>query len=85
MTAHCTPVLLSPSSRWICGTAMDTMVWSMKVMATAKIIAASTRFLGRPSGPAVALIQRLLGAVVGPVPAYHYVRPPGPRLPPARS
>ena len=27
---------------------MDTMVWSMKVIATAKIIAARTRFLDRP-------------------------------------
>ncbi len=42
---------VSPSSFWICGTAMDTIVWSMKVMATANIIAAKTRFLEllRPS------------------------------------
>lgn len=26
LTAHCTPVLVRPSSRWIWGTAMDTMV-----------------------------------------------------------
>ncbi len=43
MTAHCTPVLVSFSSYWMFGTAIDTMVWSMKVIATAKIIAASTR------------------------------------------
>ena len=48
MTAHCTPVLVRPSSRWICGTAIDTIVWSMKVIATAKIIAARTKFLDRP-------------------------------------
>ena len=47
MMAHCTPVALSPSSRWICGAAMDTMVWSMKVIATAKIIAARIRFPDR--------------------------------------
>ena len=33
------------SSVWIFGTAIETIVWSMKVMATAKIIAASTSFL----------------------------------------
>lgn len=42
------------------GTAMDTIVWSMKVMATAKIIAARTRFLDRP--PAV-LTARALPSV----------------------
>ena len=42
MTIHCTPVLDRPSSRWIWGTAMDTIVWSMKIIATAKIIAART-------------------------------------------
>jgi hypothetical protein len=30
------------------GTAMDTIVWSMKIIATAKIIAARTRLLDRP-------------------------------------
>ena len=48
MTAHCTPVLVRPSSLWISGTAIDTMVWSMKVIATAKIIAARIRFFDRP-------------------------------------
>ena len=48
MTAHCTPVLLRPSSFWISGTAMDTMVWSMKVIETAKIIAARMRFFDPP-------------------------------------
>ena len=33
---------------WIWGAAMETMVWSMNVIATAKIIAARTRFLDRP-------------------------------------
>ena len=32
MTAHCTPVALRPSSCWICGTAMETIVWSMNVI-----------------------------------------------------
>ena len=41
-------MLDSPSSRWICGTAIDTIVWSMNVIATAKIIAARIRFLDRP-------------------------------------
>ena len=48
MTIHCTPVLDRPSSRWMLGTAMDTIVWSMKIIATAKIIAARTRPLDRP-------------------------------------
>jgi hypothetical protein len=38
-------VLERPSSLWISGTAIETIVWSMNVIATAKIIAASTRFL----------------------------------------
>ena len=33
---------------WISGTAMDTMVWSMKVIATAKTIAARIRFFDWP-------------------------------------
>ncbi len=57
MTAHCTPVLDSPSSRWISGTAIDTIVWSMKVIATAKIIAARIKFLDRPP---VALLTAML-------------------------
>jgi hypothetical protein len=48
LTAHCTPVLVRFSSCWICGTAIDTMVWSMKVIATAKIMAVRTRFLFEP-------------------------------------
>ena len=51
MTAHWTPVVVSPSSRWISGTAMETMVWSMNVIETAKIIAARIRFLGPPPPP----------------------------------
>ena len=47
MTAHCTPVLVRPSSFWISGTAIDTMVWSMNVIETAKIIAVRTRFFER--------------------------------------
>ena len=40
--------LVRPSSLWICGAAIDTIVWSMNVIATAKIIAASTRPFERP-------------------------------------
>ena len=43
MTTHWTPVDVRPSSRWMFGTAMETIVWSMNVIATAKIIAASTQ------------------------------------------
>ena len=43
MTTHWTPVDDRLSSRWMLGTAMETIVWSMKVIATAKIIAASTQ------------------------------------------
>src|SRR3984957_15781528 len=35
--------MLRCSSDWILGTAMDTIVWSMNVIATAKIIAVRTR------------------------------------------
>jgi hypothetical protein len=38
-----------PSSRWMCGTAIEMMVWSKNVIDTAKIIAARIRFRGRPS------------------------------------
>ncbi len=48
MIAHCTPVLLRSSSFWISGAAIDTIVWSMNVIATAKIIAAKIRFLEPP-------------------------------------
>ncbi|GAA2761174.1 hypothetical protein GCM10010103_02150 [Streptomyces paradoxus] len=41
MTTHCIPEDDSPSSRTMSGAAIDTMVWSMNVMATANIIAAS--------------------------------------------
>ncbi|GGT09362.1 hypothetical protein GCM10010222_59120 [Streptomyces tanashiensis] len=41
MTTHCMPELERPSSRTMSGAAMETMVWSMNVIATANIIAAS--------------------------------------------
>src|SRR4051812_48795835 len=44
---HCTPLRLRSSSCWMFGLAMATMVWSMKVMATAKSIAVSARPLLR--------------------------------------
>jgi hypothetical protein len=42
---HCTPVVESERSSWIVGTAMATIVWSMKVIETAKIIAARISLL----------------------------------------
>jgi hypothetical protein len=41
------PVLDKPSPRCTVGAATETIVWSIKVIATAKIIAASTRLLDR--------------------------------------
>ena len=41
---HCTPVSESERS-FSSGTAIETIVWSMNVIATAKIIAVSTRRL----------------------------------------
>jgi hypothetical protein len=38
------PAPVRPSSLWIWGAAIDTIVWSMKLIDTAKIIAARTRF-----------------------------------------
>ena len=45
MITHCTPVEERSSSFWSSGTAIETIVWSMNVIATAKIIAARMRFL----------------------------------------
>ncbi len=42
---HCAPVAVRSRSFSSCGIAMATIVWSMNIIATAKIIAASTRFL----------------------------------------
>ena len=49
---HCTPVGESERSCWRSGAAIATIVWSMKVIATAKIIAARTRPLFRGDGTA---------------------------------
>ncbi|GAA5019493.1 hypothetical protein GCM10025734_72700 [Kitasatospora paranensis] len=43
MTTHCIPAADSPSSRMMLGAAMDTMVWSMKVIDTANSMPASAR------------------------------------------
>ena len=51
LTAHWIPVLLSDSSRWMSGTAIDTMVWSMNIIATAKIIAVRIKAFERPGLP----------------------------------
>ena len=40
---HCTPPRVSASSSWMRGLAMETMVWSMNVMATANNIAINAR------------------------------------------
>src|SRR3954451_14987086 len=42
---HCTPVAESERSSWIVGIAIATIVWSMKVIETAKIIAARISLL----------------------------------------
>src|SRR5205085_474547 len=42
---HCTPVEERWTSSWIVGIAIATIVWSMKVIATAKIIAARISLL----------------------------------------
>ena len=56
LTAHCTPVLVRSSSFWMFGTAIETIVWSMNVIDTAKIIAARIRFRDRPpTSPVVVL------------------------------
>ncbi len=57
-TAHCTPVLVSPSRFCTSGAAIDTIVWSMKVIATAKIIAVRIRFRDCP--PLAPLAMRCL-------------------------
>ena len=44
MITHCAPAPEIPSSRWTFGIAIATIVWSMKVIATANTIAARTRF-----------------------------------------
>jgi len=52
--AHCRPLLDRPRLSWILGAAIETIVWSMKVIATAKIIAARIKLRDRP--PPVLLI-----------------------------
>ena len=42
---HCTPVAERVRSSWIVGIAIATIVWSMKVIETAKIIAARISLL----------------------------------------
>jgi hypothetical protein len=53
------PLLDKPRSAWILGAAIETMVWSMKVIATAKIIAVRIRLLDRPptAAPLVTLMM----------------------------
>jgi hypothetical protein len=49
-----------PRACWIVGAAIETMVWSMKVIATAKIIAVRIRLLDRPPARAVLLLLWLI-------------------------
>ena len=44
MITHWSPVEVSASSRWIVGAAIETIVWSIDIIATAKIIAVRTRY-----------------------------------------
>src|SRR5579863_4854797 len=54
--AHCMPLLDRPRSAWILGAAIETIVWSMKVIATAKIIAVRIRLRDRPPAAVLTLI-----------------------------
>ena len=54
---HCVPVEDSDRSRCNCGTASATIVWSMNVIATAKIIATSTSRLLAAVGCGCALMR----------------------------
>ena len=55
MIAHCIPLLDRPRLCWIVGAAIDTIVWTMNVIATAKIIAVKIKLRDRPPAPAVLL------------------------------
>src|ERR1700761_8287256 len=50
------PLLDRPRSAWILGAAIETIVWSMKVIATAKIIAVRIRLRDRPPAAVLTLI-----------------------------
>src|ERR1700744_3849870 len=76
---HCMPVLDSPRSAWMVGEAIDTMVWSMKVIATAKIMAVRIRPLDWPPAPPV--LPTLM--VLSPFAALRHPGPPPAGLPPA--
>src|ERR1700760_3215008 len=54
--AHCMPLEDRPRSCWIVVDPIDTIVWSMKVMATAKIIAVRMRLLDWPPALPLPLI-----------------------------
>ena len=60
--AHCIPLLEIPRSCWIVGAATATMVWSMKVIATAKIIAVSTRPFDR--APVLPVLPALMAVIM---------------------
>ena len=48
MIPHCMPLEDRPRSCWIVGAAIETIVWSIKVIATAKIIAVRIRLRDWP-------------------------------------
>src|SRR6516164_9569044 len=54
-----------PRSRWIVGAAIETIVWSMKVIATAKIIAVRIRLFDLPPVPVVVMALILSPELAG--------------------
>src|SRR5215475_7131633 len=55
------PLADRPRSRWMVGAAIETMVWSMKVIATAKIIAVRIKPFDRTPVP-----EGLMACIVSP-------------------
>ena len=47
----------TPSSFWMFGTAMETIVWSMNIIATANTIAASATYFFEPVACVVVMIR----------------------------
>jgi len=51
------PLLDGPRACWIVGAAIETIVWSMNVIATAKIIAVKIRLRDRPPASPAARVM----------------------------
>ena len=62
MIAHCMPLEDRPRSCWIVGAAIETIVWSIKVMATAKIIAVRIRLRDWPPPVLLLIVPSLVVA-----------------------